>query len=736
MPDLRENGDRRSPEPDSSANPDSLEADAAPGPGLNFDGIPATGVLPPDTVGDVGPKHYVQIVNTAFAIYDKLGNLLAGPSPINSLWAGFGGACETQNNGDPIARYDHLADRWLISQFALPGGAAGLHECIAVSRTPDPVAGGWFLYDFPTIDATGNFVFPDYPKIGVWPDAYYMGTQRSFPNGGLDVWAFDRAAMLAGAPAAAVQFSVAAPSLVLMPSDLDGPQPPAGTPNFFIRQVDGERFGGSDRLEVFAFSVNWANPPASTFTPVATLPTNPFDSVLCAATLIGACVPQPGTAQRLETLTVWPMWRAQYRNFGAHETLLTNHTVDVNGRDLGGIRWYELRRPPAGAWSIHQQGTHAPDETVHRWMGSMAMDRDGNIALGYSAAGNDVFPSIRYTARLASDPAGTMQAEATLVAGGGSQTHSSGRWGNYSSMDVDPLDDCTFWYTTEYYQTTSVAGWRTRVGNFRFPDCGGPPETKERFEYVAKLVCGVQADPKEMRLARGFYATTVNIHNPLEETTTLVKKLALTFPPGKQRPGKILPIGRDKLGPDEALATDCEDLRQRVFQGQLPAPYIEGFVVIQSERSLDVTAVYSTATLSREGVAEHHSSIHVEQIRERRLDGRLPDLTVRAIETPRVDCPAGAGTCVTTVQVTIANAGAADAGPFNTRTALDPGQSVIVNQPSAGLAAGTSQTFTVITPPGGNCFDPDCAVCVTVDDSNSVLESDETNNMLCETTPG
>jgi hypothetical protein len=285
------------------------------------------------------------MVNTVFAIYDKQGNLLAGPSPINTLWSGFGGPCETENNGDPIVRYDHLADRWLLSQFALPG--PDLHECIAISRTADPVTGGWFLYAFPTVDANGNPVFPDYPKIGVWPDGYYMGTQRGFPNGGLDVWVFERDKMLNGAPAAMVQFSVPAPSLFLMPSDLDGPPPPAGTPNFFARQVDGDRFGGGgDRVEIFAFSVNWATPASSTFTQVASLPTAPFDSVLCSATLLGACIPQPGTPRRLETLTVWPMWRLQYRNFGTHEAMVFNHTVDADGQDHAGIRWYELRRPP------------------------------------------------------------------------------------------------------------------------------------------------------------------------------------------------------------------------------------------------------------------------------------------------------------------------------------------------------------------------------------------------------
>lgn len=433
----------------------------------DFDGIPATGSLPPDTVGDVGPNHYVQAVNTAFAVYDRTGSLLVGPSPINSLWSGFGGPCESENHGDPIVNYDHLADRWLISQFAL---TAIPHQCFAISQGPDPTQ-TYFLYGFPTEDDQGNPVFPDYPKIGVWPDGYYMCTQRGFPSGGIDVWVFERDKMLAGQPARVVQFYVPGTSLLLLPSDLDGQAPPAGTPNFFARQVDGERFGGADRVEVFAFQVNWSAPETSTFTQVANIPVDPFDSILGSADLLGASIPQPGTAIRLETLTVWPMWRLQHRQFGTHQTLVFNHTVDANGADLAGIRWYELRRGGSGAWALHQQGTHASNE-LHRWMGSAAMDQCGNIAVGYSVSSSTEHPGIRFASRLASDSPGTLaQGEVTLVTGSGSQTHSSRRWGNYSTLNVDPADPTTFWYTTEYYDATSAAGWKTRISSFRLPEC-------------------------------------------------------------------------------------------------------------------------------------------------------------------------------------------------------------------------------------------------------------------------
>ncbi|HEV7240121.1 MAG TPA: hypothetical protein VGQ36_12855 [Thermoanaerobaculia bacterium] len=501
VPDMRRSGEgTAAPEADGEMEffPEAAEEGGA-GPAMgataspvSFDGIPATGWVPPDTVGDVGPNHYIQAVNISFAIYDRAGNVLVGPSPINALFTGFGGPCETSNNGDPIVRYDHLADRWLVSQFAFFSNM----QCVAISKTADPVAGGWFRYAFPTAGT------PDYPKIGVWPDGYYMGTQRGFSGSGTDVYAFDRLRMLAGLPAAAVQFFVAPPSLFLQPSDLDGPAPPTGTPNFFVRMVDGTQFGGVDRLEVFAFSVNWLVPTGS-FTPVATLPTAPFNAILCGSNFFGNCVSQPSTGVKLETLPAWLMWRLQYRNFGTHETLMTNHTINV-GADHAGIRWYELRRSGAGPWSIQQQGDYSPDVAVHRWMGSVAMNRDGCVALGFSAASSTVFPGIRYAARAAGDPAGTLPTgDVTLTAGNGSQTGAT-RWGNYSTMDVDPLDDSTFWYTTEYYSASSSAGWRTRVSSFTVPSCAPavpPPATLDH--QVALLIGGLLTD-NSLPLNAGF----------------------------------------------------------------------------------------------------------------------------------------------------------------------------------------------------------------------------------------
>ena len=447
---------------------DIIGPTAMPAPLLNFNGIGYTSVAPPDTNGDVGPNHYIQIVNMKFAIYNKAGVLLAGPTNINALWAGFGGNCQTRNDGDPIVLYDPLADRWLISQFV-----AFTNQCIAISRTNDPVAGGWWLYDFST-----SGIANDYPKFGVWPDAYYMGSQRGYGSTS-DAWAFDRTRMLSGLAATRLRFDTV--GQFMLPSDLDGSTPPpSGAPNVFARIVDGAEFGGVDRLELRAFHVDWVTPASSTFTALPNLATAAFDRNLCSGyDLMGICIPQPGTTVKLESLSAWLMYRLQYRNFGTHETLVVNHTVDV-GADHAGIRWYELRKP-GGVWSIYQQGTHAPDSD-HRWMGSVAMDGDGNMALGYSISSSSPLPSIRYTGRLASDPLGTMpQGEATLFAGLGVQTWTY-RWGDYSAMNVDPVDDCTFWYTQEY--VLANGNWQTRIGSFKFPSCGVQPPTILVYDCV------------------------------------------------------------------------------------------------------------------------------------------------------------------------------------------------------------------------------------------------------------
>jgi hypothetical protein len=428
-------------------------------------------VLPPDTNGDVGPNDYVQSVNLHYAVYSKSGSLRYGPVTINTLWSGFGGACETSNDGDPIVQYDHLADRWMISQFALPNFPFGpFYQCIAVSKTSDPT-GAFNRYAFIVSDKKMN----DYPKFGVWPDGYYMSInqykQASLRWGGAGAVVFERDAMLAGSNARMVYFDLESVDSNLggmLPSDLDGPAPPNGTPNVFA-QFDDNAWGYSpDQVQLWDFHVNWSSPLSSTFTFDRAITSASFDSNMCGYNR--NCVPQPGGVN-IDAISDRLMYRLQYRSFGDHQTLVVNHTVDVNGSDRAGVRWYELRNSGAG-WSIYQQGTYSPDSN-NRWMGSAAMNGSGDLALGYSVSSGSVYPSVRFTGRLSGDPLGQMTvAEGSIVAGSGYQTHSSGRWGDYSMLAVDPVDDCTFWYTQEYYATSGTAPWRTRIGSFKLADCG------------------------------------------------------------------------------------------------------------------------------------------------------------------------------------------------------------------------------------------------------------------------
>jgi subtilisin-like proprotein convertase family protein len=434
----------------------------------NYDLYNGLGVLPPDTNGDVGPNHYVEYVNNGFKIFDKQGNLLFGPAKGSTLWAGMP-VCGTQDHGDPITLYDQLSGRWLMSQFGFIDSHLGpYYECIAVSATGDPL-GAWHRYEF-ELHLTN---FEDYPHLGVWPDGYYM-TTNEFTAGttfaGAGNFVFERDKMLNGEQARFVYFHLDSPHGGFLPSDLDGnTPPPPGTPNFFIELWDDV----VGQLAMYKFHVDWSNPALSTFTGPTFISIAPFDYDLCAATR-EACVDQPGTTQKLELIGDRLMYRMAYRNFGTHESIVVNHSVDAGGK--AGVRWYELRNP-SGVPVTYQQGTFAPDSN-HRWMGSAAMDRDGNIAIGYTASGTSLFPSIRYAGRLATDPLGVLaQGENTLIAGGGNQTHSSGRWGDYSFLSVDPVDDCTFWYASEFNPASSSASWGTGIGSFRFPNCGNPPPT-------------------------------------------------------------------------------------------------------------------------------------------------------------------------------------------------------------------------------------------------------------------
>lgn len=455
-------------------------------------------VNPPDPVGDVGPNHYVEMINLVFAVYDKQGNLLLGPVDTGTLWDGFVVPDCTDPSGDPVVLYDQFADRWLLSQFTTRGlddPSLPFYNCVAISQTGDPT-GAYYRYAFITQPDTvdGGYFFPDYPKYGVWKDSYIM-TTRDFGlvnQYGISVYALEKNKMINGqAKARAVQFfldsNVVPLEMIgdgLLPPDVDGktkpkndaPAPIVGT------QDDGAGYGATfDAINIWDLSVQWNSKPTASLTGPTQLPVAPFDSVFpCAPTSARDCLPQPGITNPTQFLDILsyrqrPTYRLAYRSFGTYDTFVTNQSVEA-APGVAGVRWYEVRRTN-GVYSIFQQGTFAPGDGVHRWMGSAAMDWKGNIALGYSVVnGVNVYPGIRYTGRLAGDPLGQMTlGEGIIINGSGVQRTTNSRWGDYTSLNVDPVDDCTFWYVNEYYtlagQNSSTAGWQTRVGSFKLPGC-------------------------------------------------------------------------------------------------------------------------------------------------------------------------------------------------------------------------------------------------------------------------
>lgn len=444
---------------------------AAPAALGSFEGVGlgnyAVNAAPPDTNGAIGRTYtdatgthqwYVQWVNEAFAVFDALtGTLRYGPANGNTLWQGFGGPCQANNDGDPIVQYDKIHDRWILTQFAVT--AQPYTQCVAVSTGPDPT-GSYNRYSF----SYGN-QFNDYPKVGIWPDAYYV-TYNMFANGatfsGGWVCAWDSAKMLAGQPATQQCFNTGTAHGGLLPSDLDGNTlPPAGEPNYVLEF-------GTNTLNVFKFHVDWANTLNTTLSGPTSVAVAAF-SLACGG---GNCVPQSGTSQQLDSLGDRLMYRLAYRNFGTYAAMVVNHSVKLGTNrknQSAGVRWYELR-VNSGNVSVFQQSTYAPD-SAFRWMGSAAMDKAGNIVMGYSKSSSSTFPSIFYTMRNPGDPLNVMQPEASIFGGTGSQLRTLARWGDYSSLSVDPTDDCTMYFTTEYLAASGTFNWHTRVGRLKAGNC-------------------------------------------------------------------------------------------------------------------------------------------------------------------------------------------------------------------------------------------------------------------------
>lgn len=468
--------------------------------GVNFEGLSNQDnfntfgfrVNPPDPVGDVGPNHYVEMVNLVFGVYSKTGDLLLGPVDTGTLWDGFPVEDCTDPSGDPIVLYDQLVDRWILSQFTTRGPE--YFNCVAISTTGDPT-GSYYRYAF-----SSGLNFPDYPKYGVWTDSYVITTREFGPTVeyGIGVYALEKNKMVNGQPARAVSFFLDgnAPGMLplvgdgLLPADIDGKQKPKTDTTIPLvgTQDDDYGYGATfDALNIWDLSVKWRSTPTASLTLKTQLPVAAFDSDFPCGTTPGSqppssrdCLPQPGVTNGSQFLDILsyrqrPTWRLAYRNFKGYESLVTTQSVEALP-GIAGMRWYEMRRTN-GVYSLYQQGTYAPNDGVHRWMGSIAQDKLGNAALGYSVVnGTSVFPGIRYTGRLAGDALGEMTVdEGTVINGSGVQLTPNSRWGDYTSMNIDPVDDCTFWYVNEYYtaagQASSLAGWQTRIASFKLPGC-------------------------------------------------------------------------------------------------------------------------------------------------------------------------------------------------------------------------------------------------------------------------
>ncbi len=452
------------------------EAAVVKGPNVDGLGVGFPGHVnccaPPDTNAAVGPTQIVETVNDSYAVFNKTtGAPLTGSIDLADLFSGVGTNCQTGFVTDPVVLFDKGNNRWVIPYLAgTNGGPIGISkpflQCFAVSSTSD-ATGTYLLYAFDVSSLGGGAAgaLNDYGKLAIWPDAYYMGfNEFSGSTGaflGAAACAFQSAAMVIGFPPSMICFPPIRAEDSLFPASSDGPLPPSGSPAFFVGTLNG-----SNSFHLWKFHVDFGTPGNSTFTGPTTITTAAY-SEACGG---GTCIQQPAGGELLDSLADRLMYRRVYRHFsGASdpEWIIVTHSVTAGASS--GIRWYEIR-DPNGTPAVFQQGTFAPDGAF-RWMGSAAMDKKGNIAIGYSVSSGSIFPSIRVTGRTASMPAGTLASEISVVNGGGVQQGTFNRWGDYSSMSVDPVDDCTFWYAQEYIKANGSFNWSTRLASFRIKSC-------------------------------------------------------------------------------------------------------------------------------------------------------------------------------------------------------------------------------------------------------------------------
>ncbi len=422
----------------------------------NFNGQ-STGSYPPDCNGSAGINYFFQTVNVTYSIYEKTGTQVVAPTNLNTLFAGVPGS--NNNDGDPILLYDDNANRWFAAELSGIYGTS--YMLIAVSVTDDPT-GDWYRWSWVMNG------LPDYMKFGIWEDGYYMGTNTS---SGDDIYVFERQEMLiGGATPRKIQFDNPwRPNSgfhCVMPADCDGDFAPTGTPETYVTINDDAWGGGGDELWIYQLTTDWDTPSNSTWERTQQLSVTPFDSNFGPS---WDNIRQKGTGQRLDAIPQILMYRVQYRNFGNDKRIVCNHTVDVDGTDHAGIRWYELDLSGSD-WEIRQEGTYAPDEHS-RWMGSIAMNGNKEIALGYSISSTTLNPGIRYCGQSAAEnmaATGIMDIEEGTIKDGTVSQTGANRWGDYSNMSIDPLDDKTFWYTTEFMNSTSSKG--TKIASLYFAE--------------------------------------------------------------------------------------------------------------------------------------------------------------------------------------------------------------------------------------------------------------------------
>jgi len=436
----------------------------------NFDGLGPFDITctNPDTEGDVGLNHYVQMVKRSFAIWDKEGNLLYGPVHNKTLWSALPGPWHDHVFTDPIVVYDHFADRWLASNMVYSKDFDYFWEVIAWSATPNPL-GEWYCY------AYAFDYMPDYPKFGVWNNEIVMTVNNAdlsiltYPFVGSSIWAFKKQDLMVGSPQPeTIEFLTPVSSISLydnpssfLPADIDGPMAPLGSPNYLVYFKDDAWGYDYDHLSLWELNTDWGNPSNSTLEEIQVIPVEPFTTNIDNPQFI----PQANTTQRIFAMPDRLMYRLQYRNFGNYQAMTTNHTVSLDENDHAGIRWYELRKD-ADDWYLHQQSTYAPNEES-RWMGSISMDNRGNMALGYSVSSDAIYPSIRISGRFDTDEPGFMTLDEVEVKTGLGYQYNNGRWGDYSYMSVDPSDDQTFWYTQMYMGGTGPQEWETMISSIK-----------------------------------------------------------------------------------------------------------------------------------------------------------------------------------------------------------------------------------------------------------------------------